>query len=182
MITCLTPLEVLYGLKQAKCLWFLTITEILKLHGFSGLPFDPCVLRNNKGDLLVLWVNKIATVSSIAAGVHSIKALLMSQYEIKDLGETSKYLGLNITRDRGNRKLYVSQHLYIAKILRRCHMADALPAQSPAHTTKTFVSKHQLSVKESDPTFSSYARVSYVSSCVDQAQHCREMQQTWVLC
>jgi hypothetical protein len=103
-------LKALYGLKQANLLWFLTLTGHLKEFGFFSLPSDPCVLRNSAGDLLVLWVDDIAIISSTLEGVQRIKDIISAKFEIRDLGELCDYLGLNILRDRANSRLYLTQH------------------------------------------------------------------------
>jgi hypothetical protein len=131
-------LRAMYGLKQSNRLWYLTLIEFFKQHGFYPLPSDPCILRNARGDILVLWVDDIAIISSTQAGVQEIKNIISSQFDIRDLGELAEYLGLDITRDKANRRLYLTQHTYIKRILHRYHMEDVTPVPYPASTTEMF--------------------------------------------
>jgi len=43
---------------------------------------------------------------------------------MKNLGETKKILGIEITRDRGSGKLWLSQKNYVFKVLERFNMAE----------------------------------------------------------
>jgi hypothetical protein len=85
----------------------------------------------------VLWVDDIAIISKTREGVQAVKDLLSFRFEIRDLGELLEYLGLNITRDRANRKLWLTQHSYIEKILKCYHMADVASLSHPASTVKS---------------------------------------------
>lgn len=58
----------------------------------------------------------------------------MEQYELKDLGELSWFLGIRIIRDRGQRKLWLCQDSYIDKIIKKFHLEHAKPAHTPIQT------------------------------------------------
>lgn len=132
-------LRALYGLKQANRLWYLTITNYLRLHGFTSLPSDPCVLQNAQGDLLVLWVDDIIIISETLQGIANIKRILSAEYEIHDLGELTDYLGLTISRARSTKTLYVTQHVYIQRILQRFHMESCRSVSAPAADSSVLI-------------------------------------------
>ena len=50
---------------------------------------------------------------------------------MKDLGPTNKILGMQIHRDRNNRKIWLSQKNYLNKILRRLNMHDCKSISTP---------------------------------------------------
>ena len=50
---------------------------------------------------------------------------------MNDLGEASKILGMNITRDRSKRLLTLDQGTYMEKVLRRFNMMDCKPSSTP---------------------------------------------------
>ena len=50
---------------------------------------------------------------------------------MKDLGSTKQILGMRISRDRKNRKLWLSQESYIEKVLERFNMSKAKAVCSP---------------------------------------------------
>ena len=66
-----------------------------------------------------------------------LKSILKQEFEIKDLGNASKILGMEITRDRKSRILTLSQAGYLKKVLDRFGMSDAKPITTPlAHHFK----------------------------------------------
>uniref|UniRef100_A0A2N9ER08 Integrase catalytic domain-containing protein n=1 Tax=Fagus sylvatica TaxID=28930 RepID=A0A2N9ER08_FAGSY len=60
-----------------------------------------------------------------------LKSLLHKEFEMKDLGAAKKILGMEIRRDRGARKLWLSQKNYIRKVLEKFSMLDAKPVSTP---------------------------------------------------
>ena len=66
-----------------------------------------------------------------AAEIENIKVMLSKEYEMKDLGATSKILGMEILRDQGARTISLSQKGYIDKILSRFDMKDSTPVSTP---------------------------------------------------
>ncbi|KAE8734714.1 Mitogen-activated protein kinase 10 [Hibiscus syriacus] len=56
--------------------------------------------------------------------IEELKAQLAREFEIKDLGSAKKILGMQIHRDRSNRKIWLSQKNYLKKILSRFNMQD----------------------------------------------------------
>uniref|UniRef100_A0A2N9J4X6 CCHC-type domain-containing protein n=1 Tax=Fagus sylvatica TaxID=28930 RepID=A0A2N9J4X6_FAGSY len=60
-----------------------------------------------------------------------LKSLLHKEFEMKDLGAAKKILGMEIHRDRGARKLWLSQKNYIKKVLEKFSMLDAKPVSTP---------------------------------------------------
>jgi hypothetical protein len=63
--------------------------------------------------------------------ITTLKRLLSSEFEMKDLGAAKKILGMEITRDRKAGLLFLSQHAYIEKVLQRFNMHDAQPVSTP---------------------------------------------------
>ena len=54
--------------------------------------------------------------------IYKLKKELSKSFEMKDLGPASQILGINISRDRTNRKLRLSQESYIEKVLDKFNM------------------------------------------------------------
>jgi len=50
---------------------------------------------------------------------------------MKDLGEAKKILGMEITRDRGSGRIWLSHENYVLKVLERFNMAEARPVITP---------------------------------------------------
>lgn len=65
------------------------------------------------------------------AEVQKLKDLLSGEFEMKDLGAARKILGMEILRDRGQKKLFLSQKGYIEKVLSRFGMSTAKHIDTP---------------------------------------------------
>jgi hypothetical protein len=62
--------------------------------------------------------------------IANLKGQLSSDFEM-DLGAAKKNLGMEISRDRKSGLLFLSQHNYIQKLLRRINMHDSKPVSTP---------------------------------------------------
>ena len=69
--------------------------------------------------ILSLYVDDILLVRNDKGLVITIKEWLSSNFEMKDMGETTYILGVKIERDQSNKFLAMSQESYIMKILER---------------------------------------------------------------
>ena len=65
------------------------------------------------------------------AEINNLKALLNTEFEMKDLGAAKKILGMEIQRDRKAGLLYVSQQKYIEKVLQSFQMDNSKPVSTP---------------------------------------------------
>ena len=70
------------------------------------------------------------------------KKFLSSKFDMKDLGETSFVLGIEIHRDRRNGVLALSQKAYLEKILKTYGMHMSKPTPAPIVKYENF-EKHQ---------------------------------------
>ena len=74
---------------------------------------------------LVLYVDDILLVGNDVETLSNVKKWLDEQFQMKDLGEASYILGIQIIRDRKNNLLALSQASYIDKVLARFSMQDS---------------------------------------------------------
>jgi hypothetical protein len=126
-------LKALYGLKQAPKLWHDEINGFLLSLGFRCADADPNLyLRGDASIFITLYVDDILVFyhpdNLPAAG--SVKAMLMRQYRMKDLGPVRQFLGLEISRN-GPHTIALGQQAYIDTILQRFQMTTAYGVQTP---------------------------------------------------
>ena len=110
----------IYELKQASRQWYLKFDEIIKRFGFKENEVDNCIYIKTKGGkfiILVLYVDDILLASSDINMLHQTKHFLSSNFYMKDLGEESYVLGIEIHRDRSKGVLGLSQKSYISIVL-----------------------------------------------------------------
>lgn len=63
--------------------------------------------------------------------IQDVKKILKSKFDMKDLGQARKILGMNIQRDRNKFKLFLNQNGYIKKISNKFSMDKAKLASIP---------------------------------------------------
>nr|GEU54414.1 retrovirus-related Pol polyprotein from transposon TNT 1-94 [Tanacetum cinerariifolium] len=68
---------------------------------------------------LLLYVDDMLIACKSKAEIGSTKSLLKKEFDMKELGEEKKILGMEIVRDRSRKILRVSQSGYVSKILNR---------------------------------------------------------------
>ena len=121
-------LRSIYGLKQASRSWNLRFDETIKTYGFEQNVDEPCVykyIKEKKVVFLVLYVDDILLIGNDVETLSNVKKWLAEQFQMKDLGEASDILGIQIIRDRKNKLLALSQASYIDKVLARFSMQDS---------------------------------------------------------
>ena len=80
---------------------------------------------------LILYVDDILIIGNDVGSLTSVKMWLIKQFQMKDLGEASCVLGIQIFQDRKNKMLALSQASYIDKILEKYSMQDSKKGQQP---------------------------------------------------
>ena len=101
--------------------------------GYKHSEYDCCVyvkcLDDGSFIFLLLYADDMLITTKSWHDVIELKALLGKEFDIKDLGTAKKILGMEIHRDRGYRKLWLSQQSYIEKALDRFGMSNAKPVR-----------------------------------------------------
>ena len=95
---------------------------------------DDCIYHKfsrSKYIFLVLYVDDILLATNDIRLLHETKRFLSKQFEMKDLGDSSFVLGIQIYQDRSRGILRLSQKIYIDKVLKRFGMQDCKPGDTP---------------------------------------------------
>lgn len=98
--------------KTTSIQWYLKFDEVVTSLGFEENKVDQCIYLKLSGRrliFLVLYVDDILLASSDLALIHETKLMLTKFFDMKDLGETSFMLGIEIHRDRSRGVLGLSQ-------------------------------------------------------------------------
>ena len=94
---------------------------------------DDCIYHKfseSKHIYLVLYVDDILLATNNIGMLYETKIFLSRKFEMKDLGDASFVLGVQIHPDRSRGLLSLSQKSYIEKILKRFGMHDCKPGDS----------------------------------------------------
>jgi hypothetical protein len=123
----------IYGLKQASRQWYLKFDGTIRKFEFKENE-DNCVyakFKNGKFIFLILYVDDILLASSDVNLLLEMKKFLSSNFDMKDLGEASFILGIEIHRDRRKGVLGLSQKTYLEKVLKKYSMHTSKPSPAP---------------------------------------------------
>ena len=123
-------LRSLYGLKQAARVWNQKIHAFLNKIGFVRSSADPCLYVDTKRNIYItIWVDDLLIAGKNGRDIAAVKAQLAKEFEMKDLGELTHFLGMRITRTNG--KIAIDQGSYIRQVLERYRMSDSKPVSTP---------------------------------------------------
>ncbi|GJY11820.1 putative RNA-directed DNA polymerase, partial [Tanacetum coccineum] len=133
------------------------------LNGDLHEDVDLCVYLKISGSnffILVLYVDDILLASNDIDLLHDSKRFLSRNFDMKDLGEASYVIGIEIHRDRANGRLGLSQKAYIERILNRFNMQHCSPTVAPVIKGDVFGS-HQCPKTEVE--YEEMKRIPYAS-------------------
>ena len=96
-------------------------------HGYNKTTSDHCVSRKFFDDdfILFLYVDDMLIIGHDSSKIDKLKRELSKSFTMKDLGLVKQILSMKISRDRKNRKHWLSLESYIEKVLERFNMSKA---------------------------------------------------------
>ena len=126
-------LKSLYGLKQAPYVWFKTITsEFIKL-GYQKCELDHGIWvkfgPNGKRMFIILYVDDLLIMTEDDGELASLKRGLTARFEMKDMGEVKRFLGMEIEHESNGIKIHQAD--YIRTLLHRHEMQDCNSVNMP---------------------------------------------------
>jgi hypothetical protein len=125
----------LYRLKQAPRQWNRKFDEYVKCIDFVQSRYDKCLYvlqKDGKTVYLLLYVDDIIFVSDSDVEMANVKKLLRSLFKTRDLETLKFFLGIKI--DRTVKGMFLSQSLYVKKLLEKSEMTDCYPSKIPIET------------------------------------------------
>lgn len=136
-VVCLLE-KALYGLKQAPRCWNLKIAIVLKKFNLKETNADKCVFVSTYDDCkvyLALFVDDGIIAAKSADVIEKIISELSKEFEIT-IGDCSSFVGMQISRDRESRSMFVHQEAYAKKVIERFGMSRAkgVSVQADPHT------------------------------------------------
>ncbi|KAJ9531774.1 hypothetical protein QJQ45_021923 [Haematococcus lacustris] len=122
--------KALYGLRQAPRAWHARLCEELLAIGFKASQADPALftLQLPSGPVyLLVYVDDclLCTQQGDTAGLAHVKQQLASVFNIKDMGETRWFLGMQITRNRAEGTIMLDQRQFINELVTTHSMSSS---------------------------------------------------------
>jgi hypothetical protein len=109
--------KALYGLRKSPLLWQRHLTASLTGLGFDPVSQEPCVLINN-GVIVFFYVDDIIVAyrKEQEGEAESFIEGLKAKYKLSGGEDIQWFLGIEVVRDRGTNRTWLSQSAYIDKI------------------------------------------------------------------
>ena len=86
-------------IKQASRSWNIRFDQAIKSFGFEQNIDEPCVYKRHRDKVVmfhVLYVDYILLIGNDVWVMSSVKVWLLSQFDMKDLGEANFILGIKL--------------------------------------------------------------------------------------
>uniref|UniRef100_A0A2N9G3P5 Integrase catalytic domain-containing protein n=1 Tax=Fagus sylvatica TaxID=28930 RepID=A0A2N9G3P5_FAGSY len=122
----------LYGLKQAPRAWFAKFSSVVAQQGFTPSSYDSALFIRHTSTgitLILLYVDDMIITGDDIAGICDLQKFLSQQFEMKDLGTLSYFLGLEVTSSSDG--YYLSQAKYASDLLSKAGLTDSKTVSTP---------------------------------------------------
>lgn len=124
----------IYGLKQAPRAWNTKFNEFLLKFGLVRSTADPFVYYRRQEEemtIVAIFVDDGLVCSNKKENLTNMLEHLSTIFEMRSF-LAHRFIGLDISRDRSKRQLYISQPQFIAKLLAKFNMDQCHPKLVPA--------------------------------------------------
>jgi hypothetical protein len=115
-------------LRQAPRAWHTRLKAELEALGFRASETDPALFVKGAGGqatYVLVWVDDILVAGLDREEIAAVKRLLGAVFEVRDLGEATYFLGMEVTRDREAGTLKLTQKKLTGEPLARYGMEAA---------------------------------------------------------
>ncbi|CAI7787029.1 unnamed protein product, partial [Closterium sp. NIES-53] len=137
-----------YGLRLAPREWHDTLRTTLVALGFAPASADPSLFLGSDTSLppfyVLVYVDDLVFATADTEALTHVKSKLQKRHTCTDLGELRSYLGMQITRERAQRTITLTQSHMVHQVLQRFGFQISSPQPTPLSTS------HSLSAPPSD--------------------------------
>ncbi|CAI7816956.1 unnamed protein product [Closterium sp. NIES-54] len=159
-----------YGLRQAPREWHDTLRTTLAALGFAPSTADPSLFLRTDTLLppfyILVYIDNLVFATTDTAGLAHVKSELQKRDTCIDLGELRSYLGLQITRDRAQRTITLTQSHMVQQVLQRFEFTYSSPQATPLSTRHSLLAlPSDESVEPSGPYPELVGCLMYLMTC-----------------
>jgi transposase InsO family protein len=124
----------LYGLRQAPRQWHIKLTTVLEEMGFTPSESDPGLfVQHFKSETtyMLVYVDDLLIATKSKTTADNVVNNLCSAFDIRDLGNASVFLGMQITRDRAAKTLKLDQSKMTRELVAKYGMTACKAKSTP---------------------------------------------------
>ncbi|CAI7866985.1 unnamed protein product [Closterium sp. NIES-53] len=159
-----------YGLCQAPREWHDTLRATLAVLGFAPATADPSLFLRTDTSLppfyVLVYVDDLVFATADTQALTLVKSELQKRHTCTDLGELRSYLGLQITWDRAQRTITLTQSHMVHQVFQRFGFQFSSPQLTPLSTC------HLLSASPSDESVESSGPYPELVGCLMYLMTC----------
>jgi hypothetical protein len=153
--TVILLVKTIYGTKQAPHEWNVDLSDFIeKKMGFTRCKSDTCIFvkmsRSGKVIILGVFVDDLIPSYHKEDEVewHEYQAELVTKYDVKDKGDATWVLGMEVSRDRRSRLILVTHRLYQKNMLEKYGMSESSFNKTPADVEKLSIKDCPSTIEE----------------------------------
>ncbi|CAI7895221.1 unnamed protein product [Closterium sp. NIES-54] len=150
--------------------WHDTLRTTLAALGFAPSTADPSLFLRTDTSLppfyILVYVDDLVFATADTAGLAYMKSELLKRHTCTDLGELRSYLGLQITRDRAQRTITLTQSHMVQQVRQRFGFTYSSPQATPLPT------RYSLSALPSDESVESSGPYPELVGCLMYLMTC----------
>jgi hypothetical protein len=164
----------LYGLKQASRQWYLCFARAMEKIGFTTSSADPALFIKHapRTTFIVIWLDDDLLIGH-PEEVQEAKTAISSMFEVRDLGLADFFLGMEITCDRNNRTITLSQKRATQDLIQEFNMQTAKPRPTPLSIAEKPTREGEALDTSTFPYASLVGGLLYIANCTRvDLSHC----------
>lgn len=126
--------KALYGLKNSPKCWNNKFNSVISREGFIKSKNDSCLFKRCIGKdkmYILLYVDDILFFSTNERHIVELKNILNKEFEMKDMGLVSNFLGINVKQNLETGITELDQTSYLESILKKFNMENCKDMSSP---------------------------------------------------
>lgn len=124
----------LYGLRESPRSWYECFHKFMNELKFERSKHDYCLYVKNDGKVpvyLIIFVDDLLICSEDISKIQEVKSKLSKRFRMKDMGQVSNYIGIDIEHDLENNVMTLSQENYIKSLAKKYDLENAKLYKTP---------------------------------------------------
>lgn len=126
--------KALYGLKNSPKCWNNKFNSVISREGFIKSNNDSCLFKKCNGIdkmYVLLYVDDILFFGTNKRHIEEFKNVLNNEFEMKDMGLISNFLGINVKQNLETGTTELDQISYLESVLRKFNMENCKDMSTP---------------------------------------------------